>query len=207
MLRRLLLPLAALAVVPVLASPASAHAHVEVGDYGLTVGFWSEPAFANLPNGPEVSVTEGAQEEPVVEGVELQVDVTFGGETTTLALEPGFSEPSAYSADFIPTRPGTYEFRIYGSIGDQEVDETIVSGPDTFSDVNDPAEVAFPEADPSNAELADRLEQETMRLAAQASEAEDAASSATTLAYIAIAVGAVALISGIALGMRGRGRA
>lgn len=217
--RLLLLPFVALTVIPFIAAPASAHGHIEVGEYSLTIGWWTEPAFANLPNGPEVTILHQETEEPIVKDVDLQVDLTFGDETVTYPLEPAFvvgvfGDPGNYNADLVPTRPGTYEFRIYGTIEGEEVDETMVSGPDTFSDINDPAELAFPIADPSNAELGDRLEQETARLtdalaAAEesAATAADDASSAKTLAYIAIAVGALALIAGIAMGARGRGKA
>lgn len=214
---RLLVPLAALSVVPLIASPAAAHGDIEVGEYVLTVGWWSEPAFADSPNGPEVTVVHHETEEPVVKDVDLRVDITFGSQTATYPLEPAFvvgvfGDPGSYDADLVPTRPGTYQFRIYGTIESQEVDETLASGPDTFSDINDPAELAFPIADPSNAELGDRLEQESGRLADAVAAAEDAAaaarddaSGARTLAFVAIAIGAVALIAGIWMGRRKAG--
>jgi len=209
----------ALAAIPLAAAPAAAHGHIVVGDYSLTIGWWSEPAFANIPNGPEVTVVHQETEEPVVKDVDLQVDLTFGEETATYPLEPAFvvgvfGDPGSYNADLVPTRPGTYEFRIYGTIEGEEVDETMVSGPDTFSDINDPAELAFPIADPSNAELGDRLEQESGRLADAVAAAEDDAaaarddaSGARTLAFVAIAIGAVALFAGIAMGRRKAGAA
>jgi hypothetical protein len=188
------------------APPASAHETRQVGEYEFVVGWWTEPAFANLPNGPEVTITH--QGDPVVEGVDLSADVTFGEETTTYELEPAFvvgvfGDPGSYNADLVPTRPGTWEYRIYGTVEELDVDETFTSGPDTFSDINDPAEVAFPAADPNNAELSERIQTEADRVATVESEAEkakDDASSARTLGLIGIVVGAVGLVAAVTVG-------
>jgi hypothetical protein len=183
------------------ASPASAHERREVGPYTFVVGFGNEPAFAGQPNGGEVTISETESEDPVVEGVELEVEVTFGDDSTTLAVEPNFvvgvfGQPGNYGADFFPSRPGQYSFRFFGTVGDQEVDETFTSGPETFSDANDPAEFAFPEADPPVYEVAGRVEAESARVA----EAEEQASSANTMALAALIVGIVALLGAGAVG-------
>jgi hypothetical protein len=196
------------------APPASAHETRQVGKYEFVVGWWTEPAFANQPNGPEVTITR--RQDPVVEGVDLSVDVIFGEETTTYELEPAFivgvfGEAGNYNADLVPTRPGTWEYRIYGTVEGAEVDETFTSGPDTFGDIQDPAENAFPVADPNNAELSERIQTEADRLATAQSEAEkakDDASSAKTLGLIGIIVGAVGLAAAVTVGamaMRKRG--
>lgn len=70
------------------------------------------------------------------------------------------------------------------------------SGPETFGDILDPGEVAFPEDDPSLAELSDQVE----RLSTEAGtgdSAADEAASARTLAYVGIAAGLVGLIVGV----------
>lgn len=192
----------ALAVTALLmtASLASAHESREVGPYEFVVGWSDEPAFANQPNGPEVTITD-AKGDPVVEGVELEVEITFGDESMTAEMEPAFvvgvfGEPGNYNTDIFPTRPGTWVFHFTGTVEGEEIDEEFTSGPETFNDVEDPATTAFPIADPNNAELADRLEQESAELAAAA----DDASSAGTLALIAIVVGGVALLAGLTLG-------
>ncbi|MGH2723925.1 MAG: hypothetical protein ACRDI0_06600 [Actinomycetota bacterium] len=112
----------------------------------------------------------------------------------TAVLEPAFvvgvfGEPGNYNTDIYPTRAGTWTFRIFGTVEDQEVDEMFTSGPETFSDIEDPGEVAFPVDDPSNAELGDLIEQ----VSAEAG-ASDEASSAQTLAYVGIAAGVLALV-------------
>jgi hypothetical protein len=62
----------------------------------------------------------------------------------------------------------------------------------------DPGGIEFPVQDPTNAELAGRIQQEVPRLTAAASDASDAASSAKTVATIGVVVGALGLIVGIA---------
>jgi hypothetical protein len=193
------------------ASPASAHERRQVGPYEFVVGWWTEPAFANQPNGPEVTITKGGK--PVVEGVELTADLTFGEEAVTYPLEPAFivgvfGEEGNYNADLVPTRPGTYEFRLYGTVEGNEIDEVFTSGPETFNDIQDPAATAFPQADPNNADLADRLQTEADRVAALQSETEKDVSSARTLGLIGLIVGALGLIAAGAVGamaMRKRG--
>lgn len=197
--------LAGLAIPIAIAGPAAAHETREVGDLTMTVGFGTEPAFENESNAASLSLSRGG--EPVVEGVELEIEVAFGEEATTMALEPAFvvgafGEPGLYEADFIPTRPGQYAFRFTGTIGGTEIDEEFTSGPDTFSDVNARAEASFPAADPSNAELAERLEQESARVRDLAAAAAADASAANTLALIALIVGGVA-VAGVLLAVFG----
>jgi len=195
--------LAGLAVPLVVAAPAAAHETREAGGLTMVVGFGTEPAFENEPNAASLSLSRG--EDPVVEGVELDVEVVFGDQSTTMELEPGFvvgafGEPGSYEADFIPTRPGTYTFHITGTVGDQEIDEEFTSSPDTFSDVNARSEVSFPAADPSTAELAERLEQESGRVQELAAAASGDADRASTLALIALIVSGVALLAGLTIG-------
>lgn len=193
------------------APPASAHERRQVGEYEFVVGWWTEPAFANQPNGPEVTISRGGK--PVSEGVELTADLTFGEETVTYPLEPAFivgvfGEPGNYNADLVPTRPGTYEFRIYGRVEGADVDEVFTSGPETFNDIQDPAATAFPAADPNNAELSERIQTEADRVASLESETEKDLSSAKTLGLIGLIVGALGLIAAVTVGamaMRKRG--
>ncbi len=115
-----------------------------------------------------------------------------------------FGEPGNYGGEFFPTRPGTYSFRFFGTVEGNDVDETFTSSEETFSDVNDPSADAFPAADPSNAELAQRLDRETARVA---DESEAAAGGARTLAFVGIGVGLLGLIVGGMALARARKRA
>ena len=186
-----------------IAGPAAAHETRARGPVEMVVGFGTEPAFENEPNAVSVALSRGG--DPIVRGVDLEVEVAFGDQSTTMELEPGFvvgvfGEAGSYEADFIPTRPGTYTFHITGTVGSQEVDEEFTSGPDTFNDVNARSEVSFPAADPSNAELAERLEQESARVQELAAAAAVDADRASTLGLIALIVGGVALVAGLTMG-------
>jgi hypothetical protein len=198
---RVLVALSAGVVVALSASPAAAHETRKVGDYEFVVGWYDEPAFAYQKNGPEVTITD-ARGRPVVKGVDLQVEIRFGDETRTAELEPAFvvgafGEPGVYDTDIYPTRAGTWTFRISGNVEGNDVDETFTSGPDTFSDIRDPGEVAFPVEDPSNAELTDLVEQAR-------AESSDDASAAKTFGYVGLALAVVALIVAIIAVVRRR---
>jgi len=205
---------AALTVVP-----AAAHEDVPVGDLALVIGFGTEPAYSGQPNSAQVIVTRGGETVTDLRPGDLEVEVTSGDATTTLDLEPNFAvgafgEPGDYRAWFVPSLPGTYTFRITGRVDGEEIDETVRSGPQTFSDVIDVAEATFPPVDaPTNEELATRVERESRRAgeavaAAElaASAAADDASTARTVALIAFVVGAIGVIAGIAGIASGRGR-
>jgi hypothetical protein len=133
------------------------------------------------------------------------VEVKFGDATKEVDLEPvfevgEFGEPGDYRAWFVPTRPGAYTFTFSGRVDGQKVNESFTSAPDTFSEVASPAAEEFPVQDPTNGELAERIDREVPRLtgqiAAATQAAEDDAGTATTVAVVAIVVGALGLILG-----------
>ena len=190
---------------------AAAHETVPVGDLELVVGFGTEPAYAGQPNSVEVVVTHGGEPVADLKAGDLKVEVGYGDASTEMDLEPNFlvgvyGEPGDYRAWFVPSQPGEYTFHITGQVDDEKVDESITSGPSTFSDAIDPAEAAFPPIEaPSNEELATRIEQEAGRTAdavaaaeAATATASDDASSARSLAMIGLFVGAIGVIAGIA---------
>jgi hypothetical protein len=193
------------------AGVALAHTEVGDGDLRMVIGFGTEPAYSTQPNSVEVLVTHDGEPVTDLRPGDLQAEVSFGDESMSMDLEPNFAvgvygEPGDYRGWFVPSQPGEYTFHITGTVVGEEVDQRVTSGPDTFSDVTDIAELAFPAVDaPSNDELATRLEQESSRAteqlqAAQASlaRAEDDASSARTTALIALVIGAIGVIAGIA---------
>jgi hypothetical protein len=198
------------------APPAMAHESRKVGPYEFVVGWYDEPTYTGAKNGPELSISDFQSEEPIGENVpvELEVEVIFEGESTRLTMEPTFSDPSVFEADLAPTRPGEYAFHFTGTVGDLEVDEEFTSGPDTFGSPVDLAEISFPVADPSTADLAERMDQELPRVqeeavaAAQtAAESEDV-DSARTIAFIALGLGVIAVLLALFAVMRnGRSRA
>jgi hypothetical protein len=202
-----------LTMLVLLAGPAAAHEEREVGDLQLVVGFGQEPAYAGQPNSVELLLFRGGK--PITDlGDTLSVTVGFGDQSKDLSVEPffeigEFGTPGDYRAWFIPTRAGQYVFHFTGTIRGTKIDETFTSGPKTFDDVVNPTDVEFPVQDPTNGELADRIDREIPRLEASITDvktsvdrsvgsAADDASSARTLALVGVALGALGLIAAIA---------
>jgi hypothetical protein len=195
------------------AGPAPAHEERKAGNYVFHVGFGDEPAYAGAKNSVQLLLHDAKTDKPVVDlGDTLKVDVTQGvGSATddtrklTMNVEPDFEvgefgTPGDYRAFFIPTTPGTYTFHFTGTIKGQRVDEKFSSGPQTFSDADDPAQVQFPVKDPSGAQLTARLDREVPRLndalaasRTRASRAEDAAGQARIIAVVGVVVGVLGL--------------
>src|SRR5215475_11928028 len=107
-----------------------AHERREVGAYQVVVGFLTEPAFEGLKNGVDLRVLERETQQPV-EGLErtLQVELTYvaSGAATVLHLRAIYREPGRYTADLIPTAPGHYRFRFFGTLAETTVNETFDS--------------------------------------------------------------------------------
>jgi hypothetical protein len=198
------------------AAPAAAHAERKAGRYSFVVGFGTEPAYAGQPNSLQVIISRDGTPATDLAGrlQGLQAHAFYGTradprlDRIALPLEPHFGDgwgtPGDYRSFFVPTQAGSYTFHLHGRLGAQKVDLVIPSGPNTFSDVNDPAKASFPAVkDPTTAQLAQRLDREATRLngtvaAATAAqrEAEDAAGQARMLALGALLVGIVGLIVG-----------
>jgi hypothetical protein len=190
------------------AAPALAHEGRNLGDLEMVVGWGTEPAYASEVNSVQLLLVHDG--EPVVDlGDTLDVEVTFGDQTQPFTLEPNFEvgefgTPGDYRAFLIPTEPGQYSFHFSGTIDGEEVDETFMSGPDTFDDVENPQSAEFPVELPTTGELAERIDREVPRLTssigdvqASANAVADDASSAKTLGLIGIIVGAIGLIVAI----------
>ncbi len=92
-----------------------------------------------------------------VTNAELQVEVTFGPASVTLPLRPAFGEPGQYVADLIPTRPGDYTFRVFGTIGEWEIDEVFTSADGFFSSIEPLEGVSFPDSLPSIVDIMERI--------------------------------------------------
>jgi len=190
------------------AAPALAHEGRKLGDLEMVVGWGTEPVYAGEVNSVQILLVHDGK--PVVDlGDTLDVEVTFGDQTQTLPLEPFFEvgesgTPGDYRAWLIPTTSGQYSFQFTGTIDGEDIDEIFTSGPTTFSDVENPQSVEFPEQQPSTGELADRIDRVEPRLASsiadvrndvQATAAD--ASSAKTIGLIGLVVGAIGLIVAI----------
>lgn len=152
----------------------SAHEGREVGDFTIEIGWRGEPAFTNLLNGAEITVTrhgdedeEHTETEATVEPQEehtnsvteeheeesngvtnledtLQIEVSFGPASKFLKLQPVSGEPGHYTADLIPMRPGDYTFRVFGTIEGVEIDESFSAADGQFSTVEPIEDLQFP---------------------------------------------------------------
>ena len=151
-----------------------------------------------------------------VEGVHetLQVEVTHlpTGASKILNLRPVYNAPGEYVADLIPTAPGAYEFRFFGSIEGEEVEEAFLSkgAGGHFDDVRSSVDLQFPVKLPEVREIegAVRGAQNTATRAQDAAiSADDSASSAGVLAIVGIVLGAVGItvgVGGVAVALKRR---
>jgi hypothetical protein len=200
-------------LIPLLAVPASAHEEKVVGKYHFVVGFGDEPTYAGEKNSVILLLSD-AKDKPVTDLTDtLKVAVSTGtAEPLQLSMEPNFEvgefgTPGDYRAWFIPTTPGAYTFHFTGTIKGQKVDQTFKSGPTTFDEAKDPAEIQYPVKQPTGGQLATRADRETARinaaLAAERDQAKSDAASARTLAMVGLVVGALGLVAAMVALARG----
>lgn len=108
---------------------AVAHEGLTVGDYEIVYGWVNEPPIAGQRNGVEILVndTSGGSEQPVEQQIvqSLVVELTYGGESKTLTLEPVSDTAGAFDATIIPTIPGLYSLKFSGTLGDTAVDAEV----------------------------------------------------------------------------------
>lgn len=105
---------------------AVAHEGITVDDYEIVYGWVNEPPIAGQLNGVEIFVNDisSGEQQPVEEQIvqSLVVELTYGGESRTLTLEPVFDRPGAFDATVIPTIPGLYSLKFSGTLGDTSID-------------------------------------------------------------------------------------
>ncbi len=165
-----------------------AHTRVEVGPYAIVVGWLVEPPVIGERNAVTIEVHEG--DAPVV-GVEAALDAEFmyGGQVFRANLNPT-DTPGLYTAEIFPTVRGQYVLRLFGSIGDLEVDEMLEP-----EEVFPASRIQFPEAQPEPREL----QQQIVMLDAEVQAAR-------TLAMIGLGVGVIGLLVGVFTLIAGRRR-
>ena len=194
-----------LTVLGFTARPVLAHERREVGPYQVVVGFLAEPAFEGLKNGVDLRVLDRETQQPV-EGLErtLQVELTYvpSGAAKLLRLRSLYREPGRYTADLIPTAPGHYRFRFFGSLAETAVNETFDSraGGGQFDDVESSADIQFPERLPALREMQSAV-RGTQQTAQQAQDTALAAQAGLTLTQTVAIVGAVLGALGLAAGV------
>jgi hypothetical protein len=127
---------AAIFVAGSLAMPAYAHQRqlYTIGgkDFLMVIGSLNEPVFVDDKTGVDFRVLNADPSDPMnssakgatpVEGLEktLKAELSAGGKTKELPLEPVFRDPGHYSAAFYPTVQTTYGYRIFGTINNTPV--------------------------------------------------------------------------------------
>jgi hypothetical protein len=184
----------------VLAAPAFAHEVGTAGDLSLEMGWGTEPAYAGQMNSIQLIVTHKADGDPINDaGALLTATVSYGDQqqefqlTPTYDAEAGTGTPGEYAALIIPTAPGDYTFHITGTVEKVKVDFKATSSPTTFSPVEEASAAQFPVKVPGTDQLAQRLDKELSRVAT-ADDVTSQVSSAKTLGYVGIAVGAVGVV-------------
>jgi hypothetical protein len=175
---------------------AGAHEHRAAAGLELTVGWLNEPTYAGSVNAVQVELARGGL---AVTGGDLEVVVIFGDKsgtqkTSPLDLVPSDETPGAYTADIIPSRPGTYTFHVTGTAGGERVDQFFTSSDKTFDDPKDPAADAFPVKDPSAGQLAQRADRLDSHVASVRSR--------TNLGIVLAVAGIV--LAAISLAVKGR---
>jgi hypothetical protein len=172
-----------------LAPTALAHGHLGVGDKEFSVGWADEPAFAGQLNAVQLLLEHDGK--PVL-GLEntLRVIVSVGGKSSDpMKLHAAFDSPGEYRADLIPTVPGGYTFRFVGKVSNEKVDQSFTAPKDGFDEVEGTTAIAFPNAAPTNTELAER----SAVMQDDIADAKSAASLPRTLAVVGIVLGVVAI--------------
>ena len=171
----------------------------------------------------QLVVTHKADGDPINDpGARLTATVTYGDQKQDFELAPtygagtgtgtGTGTPGEYAALIIPTSPGDYTFHVKGKVEGVKVDLEVTSSPKTFSPVEDAQAVQFPVKVPGTDQMAQRLDKELERVVSAkdvsgqvASEVSSEVSSARTLGYVGIAVGAVGVVlAAVALLVRRR---
>jgi hypothetical protein len=192
--------LAAAAALVTAATPVSAHETRGDGPVRFVVGWGDEPTYTGFKNSVQVTVTEASGSAVTDLGDTLKVEVIKGTDRTTLPLVAnfrvgGFGTPGDYRAWLTPTRPGSYTFRLTGTVRGQNVNESFTSSRTTFNEVEDMTSIAFPAKDPSTGQLATRIDREVPRLETALREAEESADGARSLALAGVFVGAVGMLT------------
>lgn len=188
-------------VLLTLTAAPSAHETKIAGKLRVTLGWADEPAFTGLRNAIVVSLADaaGPLKDP---GAALSVEVSFGDERITLALEPSPGATHEFRAAIVPTRAGTYTFHVTGKVRGQAVDVTSTCSEATFHCVGESSQIQFPTKEPSAGQLADRLG----RALPRADDAAERATRATRVAGAAFMIAAVSLVTAISILVRSRSR-
>ncbi len=176
--------------------------------FELEVGFLHEPSYESEPSGlflrvidyqaptptptPEDGVTPTPDPnstpppEPTPGPVtEFKAEVKYGDQTKPLNLVQDPDDPTIYRSEFVPTLPGDYVFRIFGTLDGVEFSEEFRSSPNTFPGVIATGNMQFPAQVPVDQGLLDAM-----------AEANERTDRARTFGVVGIALGVLGLLAG-----------
>lgn len=158
------------------AATTLAHTRVEVGPYAIVVGWLVEPPIVGERNALVVEISEG--ETPVADAEsDLRAELVYGAQTFRTNLNPT-DDPGVYTATVFPTVRGQYAVRLFGTLGDLEIDETIEP-----EEVFSADRIQFPEPLPDTREL----ERQIITL-------EDELQTTRTFSIIALGIGLLGVV-------------
>ncbi len=113
-----------------------------------------------------------------------------------LSLTERVDDPGHYIAEFVPTAPGDYRVRFFGSIEGNAIDETFDSGPDTFDTIIPSDAIQFPVVLESNREIQNATRgalDAVQELESEVDTASSAASTGTIIGIVGILFGLIAI--------------
>lgn len=121
----LALTLVAILIIPLTIHYASAHVTKNFGDIIVKIGFANEPPLVGDTNIVQVFVDKGSGNNtaPVHETAldNMTVVITYGGLQKTLQFTPSDETPDEYDSTVIPSKIGSYNIMVNGTIDSQPV--------------------------------------------------------------------------------------
>ena len=105
---------------------AFAHTPVTDGTYTIEVGWTDEPPVVGQRNAVVINVSDSANPDADIDISMLVVEVSYGGQTKTLTLQP-LSEDSKnqYVAPILPAVAGKYTVKLSGMLGTTAISNSV----------------------------------------------------------------------------------
>jgi hypothetical protein len=136
-------------ISPLYLKSASAHISKSFGSYIVQVGWNNEPALTNQMNAAQVTVVQGSDVQtgkPVIDALaNMTILAKFGTITKSLYFLPSTTVNGQYLASLMPTKAGTYNLVLNGTLGHQPINDEI-----PLDEVGSIDTVSFPETSSSS---------------------------------------------------------
>ena len=133
--------------------PAYAHISKTFGNITIEVGWGIEPPLAGQINNAiiQVNKTSGSNSVLVRNALsEMDTLVKYGGVTKSIDFEPSEESEGLYEAQIIPTRIGSYDLVLNGTIQGQSIPNAEIP----LDDVESPQKISFPDSSESGTSTA-----------------------------------------------------